>query len=75
MSEDISGMIRVGVTIILVATLVAVVLNLAVIGQSTLNSGMSNLQAGVTQISQQEFQNYNQRTITGTEVQSVVFWA
>lgn len=72
MSEDISGMIRVGVTIILVATLVAVVLNLAVIGQSTLNSGMSNLQAGVTQISQQEFQNYNQRTITGTEVQSAI---
>ena len=67
MSEDISGMIRVGVTIILVATLVAVVLNLAVIGQSTLNSGMSNLQAGVTQISQQEFQSAVSYT--------VVFWA
>lgn len=72
MSEDVSAMIRVGVTVILVAALVAVVLNLLVIAQSTMSSGMSKLQSGVSQISLQEFSSYNQKKVSGIEVASAL---
>lgn len=72
MSEDVSAMIRVGVTVILVAALVAVVLNLLVIAQSTMSSGMSKLQSGVSQISLQEFSSYNQKKVSGIEVSSAL---
>ncbi len=72
MNEDMSSMIRLGVTVILVASLVAVVLNLAVIAQSTMSSGMSTLQSGVDQISLQRFMQYNQKKVSGTEVASAI---
>lgn len=72
MSEDISSQIRTGVTVILVAALVAAVLNLMVVAQSILTNGMSTLQSGVDQISLQEFENYNQAVKTGIEVKSAL---
>lgn len=72
MSEDVSSQVRTGVTIILVASLVAAVLNLMVVAQSILNTGMSTLQSGVDQITMQEFEAYNQKKKTGTEVRSAV---
>ena len=72
MSEDVSSQVRTGVTIILVAALVAAILNLLVVAQSILNSGMSTLQSGVNQITQQEYNTYNQTKITGTEVRSAL---
>lgn len=72
MSEDISSTIRVGVTVILVAALVAAVLNLMVVAQSILGNGMATLQSGVDQISLQEFENYNQTKKSGVEVKSAL---
>lgn len=72
MSEDVSAQIRTGTTVILVSALVAVILNLMVVAQSILNDGLSNLQAGIASISEQEFENYNQKKPTGTEVRSAI---
>lgn len=72
MSEDVSSQIRVGVTVILVAALVAVVLNLMVVSQSILGSGMGTLQSGVDRITNQEFESYNQKKLSGTVVKSTL---
>lgn len=72
MSEDLSAMIRVGVTVILVASLVATVLSLVVVAQSILSSGTAKLQASAQQIAVQDFEKYNQKTVTGVEVKSAI---
>lgn len=55
MSEDVSATMRVGITVILVAALVAVVLNLMVMSNSLLNNGQTTLQSGIDSVSAQEF--------------------
>lgn len=72
MSEDVSSTIRTGVTVILVAALVAVVLNLMVISQSILSGGQNTLQSGVDQVGMQEFAKYNLTKISGTDLRSAI---
>lgn len=72
MSEDVSAQVRLGCTIILVAAVVAAVLNLMVVAQSILSSGMSTLQSGTEQIALQEFEKYNNARVSGTEVKSAM---
>mgnify|MGYP000047987008 CR=1 FL=1 len=72
MSEDVSATMRVGVTVILVAALVATVLNLMVMSQSILSNGQSTLQSGIDQVSQQEFETYNNKKVSGTLVQTAI---
>lgn len=72
MSEDISSMVRVGTTVILVAALISTVLNLMVMSTSILNSGTTSLQGGLDAISAQEFEPYNNKRVTGTQVKTAV---
>lgn len=72
MSEDVSSQVRLGATIILVAALIAAVLSLMVVAQTILANGMSTLQTGASQISAQEFDKYNNKKISGTEVKSAM---
>lgn len=68
MSEDVSATMRVGITVILVAALVATVLNLMVMSNSLLSGGQSTLQSGIDSVSQQEFAGFNNVRVTGTQV-------
>lgn len=70
MSEDVSSQVRLGATIILVAALIAAVLSLMVVAQTILTSGLSSLQAGVDQITVQEYEKYNQKKVSGTDVKA-----
>ena len=72
MSEDVSSMVRVGVTVVLVATLVATALNLMGVSQGILGSGQSTLQSGVDQIALQEYKRYDQKRVSGTTVKSAL---
>ena len=72
MSEDVSATMRVGVTVILVAALVATVLNLMVMSQSILSNGQATLQSGIDQVAQQEFEAYNNKKVSGTLVQTAL---
>ena len=70
MSEDVSSQVRLGATIILVAALIAAVLSLMVVAQTILTSGLTTLQAGVDQIVVQEYEKYNQKKVSGTDVKA-----
>ena len=72
MSEDVSATMRVGITVILVAALVATVLNLMVMSNSLLSGGQSTLQSGIDSITQQEFAGFNNVRVTGTQVQTAL---
>lgn len=72
MSEDISASVRTGITVILVAALVAVILNLMVVAQSIMGSGQTKLQSGVDQINLQEYAPYDQKKVSGTSVMSAI---
>lgn len=68
MSEDVSATMRVGITVILVAALVATVLNLMVMSNSLLNNGQTTLQSGIDSVSEQEFASYDNTKVSGTQV-------
>lgn len=68
MSEDVSATMRVGITVILVAALVATVLNLMVMSNSLLSNGQTTLQSGIDSVSTQEFAMYDNTKVSGTQV-------
>lgn len=68
MSEDISATLRTGITVILVAALIAVIINLMGMGTSILNNGQSTLQSGISNVTTQEFSTYNGTNISGTQL-------
>lgn len=72
MSEDVSATMRVGITVILVAALVATVLNLMVMSNSLLSGGQTTLQSGIDSVSQQEFSTYNNTKVSGTQVNTAL---
>jgi len=72
MSEDVSAQVRTGCTIILAAALVATVLNLMVVAQGLVAQGSSSLQSGTEQVMAQQYEVYNQKVKTGTEVKTAL---
>ena len=68
MSEDVSAIMRVGITVILVAALVATVLNLMVMSNSLLSGGQTTLQSGIDSVSTQEFASFDNTKVSGTQV-------
>lgn len=72
MSEDVSATMRVGITVILVAALVAVVLNLMVMSNSLLSNGQTTLQSGIDSVSAQEFNPYDNTKVSGTQVSTAL---
>lgn len=72
MSEDVSATMRVGITVILVAALVATVLNLMVMSNSLLNNGQTTLQSGIDSVSEQEFATYDNAKVSGTQVSTAL---
>lgn len=72
MSEDVSATMRVGITVILVAALVATVLNLMVMSNSLLSGGQTTLQGGIDSVSQQEFASYDNTKVSGTQVATAI---
>ena len=72
MSEDVSATMRVGITVILVAALVATVLNLMVMSNSLLSGGQTTLQSGIDSVSTQEFAAYDNTKVSGTQVNTAM---
>lgn len=72
MSEDVSATMRVGITVILVASLISVVLNLMVMSNSLLTQGQAELQSGVTSLTSKEFDTYNSKKVRGTQVRTAI---
>lgn len=72
MSEDVSATMRVGVTVILVAALVATVLNLMVMSNSLIVNGTAELQSGIDAIAVKEFDNYDNKKVSGIQVKTAL---
>lgn len=72
MEDNVALGIRISVTVVLVASLVATVLTLMVIGQSILGGGQNKLQTGLTQIQQQDLEQYSNVTKKGSVVKSTI---
>lgn len=72
MEDNVALGIRISVTIVLVASLVATTLTLMVIGQSILGGGQNKLQTGLSQIQQQDLQQYSNATKKGSVVKSAI---
>lgn len=72
MEDNVALGIRIAVTVVLVASLVATVLTIMVIGQSILGGGQNKLQTGLTQIQQQDLQQYSNVTKKGSVVKSTI---
>lgn len=72
MEDNVALGIRISVTVVLVASLVATVLTLMVIGSSILGGGQNKLQTGLTQIQQQDLMQYSNVTKKGSVVKSVL---
>ena len=72
MEDNVALGIRISVTIVLVASLVATVLTLMVIGQSILGGGQNKLQTGLSQVQQQDLVQYANVTKKGSVVKSTI---
>lgn len=72
MEDNVALGIRIAVTIVLVASLVATVLTLVVIGQSILGGGQNKLQTGLSQIQQQDLMQYSNVTKKGSIVKATL---
>lgn len=72
MEDNVAIGIRISVTVVLVASLVATVLTLMVIGSSILGGGQNKLQTGLSQIQQQDLMQYSNVTKKGSVVKSVL---
>lgn len=72
MEDNVALGIRISVTVVLVASLVAIVLTLMVIGQSILGSGQNKLQTGLTQVQQQDLMQYSNVVKKGSTIKSAI---
>lgn len=72
MEDNVALGIRISVTVVLVASLVAIVLTLMVIGQSILGGGQNKLQTGLSTIQQQDLMQYSNVTKKGSVVKAAL---
>jgi hypothetical protein len=72
MEDNVALGIRISVTVVLVASLVAIVLTLMVIGQSILGGGQNKLQTGLSTIQQQDLIQYSNVTKKGSVVKAAL---
>jgi len=72
MGTDISEGAKVGIILIILCALIAIVFSLLTMMKNITSSGSQSLQNGLDQLSDSEFQNYDQKTVSGTDVMSAI---
>jgi hypothetical protein len=72
MEEPVVKGIVISLVVVLIASLIGILLSLVVVGQSILGGGQNKLQAGLTQIQQQDLQQYSNVTKKGSIVKSAI---
>lgn len=72
MEDNVALGIRISVTIVLVASLVATVLTLMAIGTSIMGGGQNKLQTTLSQIAQQDLMQYANTTKMGSVVKAII---
>lgn len=72
MGEDISTGSKIGIGLIILCSLVAIVFALLTMMKNVTNSGSATLQNGLDQMLASQFQDYDQKVKTGTEVMAAM---
>lgn len=72
MGTDISEGAKVGIILIILCALIAIVFSLLTMMKNITSSGSQSLQNGLDQLSDSEFQNYDQKTVSGTDVAAAI---
>lgn len=70
MGEDLSTGAKIGITLIVLCSLIAIVFSLLTMMKNITNAGSSQLQGSLDQMLLTQFDDYNQKTVTGTQVVS-----
>ena len=68
MGEDLSTGAKIGITLIILCSLIAVVFSLLTMMKNITNTGAAQLQGSLDQMMSSSFDDYNQKTVTGTQV-------
>lgn len=68
MGEDLSTGAKIGITLIILCTLIAVVFSILTMMKNITNTGAAQLQGSLDQMMSSSFDDYNQKTVTGTQV-------
>lgn len=72
MGTDISEGAKIGIILIILCALIAIIFSLLTMMKNITSAGSQSLQNGMDQLSDSEFQNYDQKPISGTDVVAAV---
>lgn len=72
MGTDISEGAKVGIILIILCALIAIVFSLLTMMKNITSSGSQSLQNGLDQLGDSEFQSYDQKTVSGTDVAAAI---
>ena len=72
MGEDISSGAKIGIILIILCSLIAIVFALLTMMKNITNTGTQQMQNGLDQMLSSQFQDYDQKTVTGTQVMSAM---
>lgn len=72
MGEDISSGAKIGIILIILCALIAIVFALLTMMKNVTNTGSTQLQSGLDQMLSSQFQDYDQKIITGTQLISAM---
>ena len=72
MGEDISTGAKIGIILCILVFLIAIIFSLLTIVRNITNTEASQMQNGLDQMSESQFNDYDQKTVTGTQVMSAL---
>ena len=72
MGTDISEGAKVGIILVILCALIAIVFSLLTMMKNITSSGSQSLQNGLDQLTDSEFQSYDQENVSGTDVMAAV---
>ena len=72
MGTDISEGAKVGIILIILCALIAIVFSLLTMMKNITSSGSQSLQNGLDQLGDSEFQAYDQKVVSGTDVAAAI---
>lgn len=72
MGTDISEGAKIGIILIILCSLIAIVFSLLTMMKNITSSGSQSLQNGLDNLTDSEFQSYDQKNVTGTDVKAAI---
>ena len=72
MGDNLSDGAKIGIILVILCALIAIVFSLLTMMKNITSSGSQSLQNGLDQLTDSEFQNYDQKNVSGTDVSAAI---